>query len=43
MGDGMVFTGSYGTVYAINAQTGAQVWATQTPDAGAETWKTGAR
>src|SRR5579885_3382320 len=29
MGDGMVFTGMYGTVYAINAQTGAQVWATQ--------------
>ncbi len=29
MGDGMVFTGAYGTVYAINAQTGAQVWATQ--------------
>src|SRR5579862_5399634 len=29
MGGGMVFTGMYGTVYAINAQTGAQVWATQ--------------
>jgi len=29
MGDGMIFTGSYGNVYAINAQTGAQVWATQ--------------
>src|SRR5579885_1546075 len=29
MGNGMVFTGMYGTVYAINAQTGAQVWATQ--------------
>src|SRR5579862_9289715 len=29
MGDGMIFTGMYGTVYAINAQTGAQVWATQ--------------
>jgi len=29
MGDGMVFTGMYGTVYAINAQTGAQAWATQ--------------
>ncbi len=29
MGDGMVFTGMYGTVYGINAQTGAQVWATQ--------------
>ena len=29
MGDNMIFTGAYGTVYAINAQTGAQVWATQ--------------
>src|SRR5579862_6987699 len=29
MGDGMIFTGAYGTVYAINAATGAQVWATQ--------------
>ncbi len=29
MGNGMVFTGAYGTVYGINAQTGAQVWATQ--------------
>src|SRR5581483_8129740 len=29
MGDGMIFTGMYGNVYAINAQTGAQVWATQ--------------
>src|SRR5262245_23630379 len=29
MGDGMIFTGSYGTVYALNAQTGAQVWASQ--------------
>jgi len=29
MGDGMIFTGSYGNVYALNAQTGAQVWATQ--------------
>jgi len=29
MGDGMIFTGMYGTVYAINAQTGAQAWATQ--------------
>jgi alcohol dehydrogenase (cytochrome c) len=29
MGDGMIFTGGYGTVYALNAQTGAQVWATQ--------------
>jgi alcohol dehydrogenase (cytochrome c) len=29
MGDGMIFTGAYGTLYAINAQTGAQVWATQ--------------
>src|SRR5579862_5361424 len=26
MGDGMIFTGAYGTVYGINAQTGAQVW-----------------
>jgi len=29
MGDGMIFTGMYGTVYGLNAQTGAQVWATQ--------------
>ena len=29
MGDGMIFTGMYGTVYGINAQSGAQVWATQ--------------
>jgi len=29
MGDGMIFTGMYGTMYAINAATGAQVWATQ--------------
>jgi len=29
MGDGMIFTGAYGSVYGINAQTGAQVWATQ--------------
>src|SRR5579862_3503886 len=29
MGDGMIFTGMYGTIYAVNAQTGAQVWATQ--------------
>ncbi len=29
MGNGMVFTGAYGTVYGLNAQTGAQVWATQ--------------
>jgi alcohol dehydrogenase (cytochrome c) len=29
MGDGMIFTGAYGTVYALNAATGAQVWATQ--------------
>jgi outer membrane protein assembly factor BamB len=29
MGDGMIFTGMYGNVYAINARTGAQVWATQ--------------
>jgi len=29
MGDGMIFTGAYGTMYALNAQTGAQVWANQ--------------
>jgi len=29
MGNGMIFTGAYGTVYGINAETGAQVWATQ--------------
>ena len=29
MGNGMIFTGIYGTMYAINAQTGAQAWATQ--------------
>ena len=29
MGDGMIFAGAYGTVYGINAETGAQVWATQ--------------
>src|SRR5579862_9349802 len=29
MGDGMIFTGISGTVYALNAQTGAQAWATQ--------------
>jgi len=29
MGGGMIFTGSYGVVYGLNAQTGAQVWATQ--------------
>jgi quinohemoprotein ethanol dehydrogenase len=32
MGDGMVFTGAVGTVYALNAQTGAEVWATQIVD-----------
>src|SRR5581483_4276062 len=32
MGDGMIFTGSYSTVYALNAQTGAQVWANQVAD-----------
>jgi len=32
MGDGMIFTGMYGTVYALNAQTGAQEWATQILD-----------
>src|SRR5579862_2572075 len=29
MGNGMIFTGSYGVVYGLNAQTGAQLWATQ--------------
>jgi len=29
MGGGMIFTGMYGTVYALNSQTGAQAWATQ--------------
>jgi len=29
MGNGMIFTGAYGTVYALNSSTGAQVWATQ--------------
>jgi quinohemoprotein ethanol dehydrogenase len=29
MGDGMIFTGAYGTVYGLNAKTGAQMWATQ--------------
>src|SRR5258708_37664975 len=28
MGNGMIFTGIAGTVYGLNAQTGAQVWAT---------------
>ena len=32
MGDGMIFTGAYGTVYSLNAQTGAQVWANQVVD-----------
>jgi len=32
MGDGMIFTGNKGTVYALNAKTGAQVWATQLVD-----------
>jgi len=32
MGDGMIFTGEWGTMYALNAQTGAQVWATQVVD-----------
>src|SRR5581483_11954721 len=32
MGDGMIFTGEFGTVYALNAQTGAQVWANQIVD-----------
>src|SRR5262245_25276263 len=29
MGDGMIFTGAYGTVYRMNAEPGTQVWATQ--------------
>jgi alcohol dehydrogenase (cytochrome c) len=29
MGGGMIFTAAYGTIYGLNAQTGAQVWATQ--------------
>jgi quinohemoprotein ethanol dehydrogenase len=32
IGDGMVFTGEGGTVYALNAQTGTQIWATQIVD-----------
>jgi len=32
MGNGMIFTALYGTVYALNAQTGAQVWANQVMD-----------
>ena len=32
LGDGMVFTGEGGTVYALDAKTGTQVWATQVVD-----------
>ncbi len=32
IGDGMVFTGDLGTIYALNAETGQQVWATQVVD-----------
>jgi glucose dehydrogenase len=32
VGDGFVFTAVLGTVYALNATTGAQVWATQIVD-----------
>jgi len=32
MGGGMIFTAAMGTVYALNAQTGAQVWANQVQD-----------
>jgi quinohemoprotein ethanol dehydrogenase len=32
IGDGMVFTGVLGTMYALNAATGQQVWATQLVD-----------
>src|SRR5579862_9277049 len=32
MGDGMIFTGEFGSVYALNAQTGAQVWVNQIVD-----------
>ncbi|HUK44909.1 MAG TPA: PQQ-binding-like beta-propeller repeat protein [Gaiellaceae bacterium] len=32
MGDGMVFTADLGTVYALDATTGQQVWATQVAD-----------
>src|SRR5207237_5671974 len=32
MGGGMIFDAALGTVYGLNAQTGAQVWATQVID-----------
>jgi glucose dehydrogenase len=32
MGDGLIFTAALGTIYALNPQTGAQVWATQVSD-----------
>jgi alcohol dehydrogenase (cytochrome c) len=32
IGDGMVYTGVLGTIYALNAATGQQVWATQVVD-----------
>jgi quinohemoprotein ethanol dehydrogenase len=32
MGGGMIFETAYGSVYALNSQTGAQVWATQVVD-----------
>ena len=32
IGDGMVFTGQLGSIYALNAETGQQVWATQLVD-----------
>ncbi len=32
MGGGMIFETAYGDVYGLNAQTGAQVWATQVAD-----------
>ncbi len=32
IGNGMVFTGAGGTVYALDAKTGAQLWATQIID-----------
>jgi glucose dehydrogenase len=32
MGDGMVFDAAFGTIYALDAKTGTQVWATQVQD-----------
>jgi glucose dehydrogenase len=32
MGDGMVFDAALGTIYALDAKTGTQVWATQVQD-----------